>query len=145
MPKEYINPPSLFRSRDHGFSQAVAASGTRTLYVSGQTAWDANKQLVGGADLADQARQAFRNVRTVVEASGGTIGDVVSLRIYVVDYRPEKAETIGNALRESFSGSAKPATTSRKTLSRETSTSTTRACANCSARASKLLPGATAR
>ncbi|PYQ02308.1 MAG: RidA family protein [Acidobacteria bacterium] len=111
MPKEYINPPSLFRSRDHGFSQAVAASGTRTLYVSGQTAWDANKQLVGGADLADQARQAFRNVRTVVEASGGTIGDVVSLRIYVVDYRPEKAETIGNALRESFRGSAKPATT----------------------------------
>jgi len=111
MPKEYINPPSLFRSRDHGFSQAVAASGTRTLYVSGQTAWDANKQLVGGADLADQARQAFRNVRTVVEASGGTIGDVVSLRIYVVDYRPEKAETVGNALRESFSGSAKPATT----------------------------------
>ena len=111
MPKEYINPPSLFRSRDHGFSQAVAASGTRTLYVSGQTAWDANKQLVGGADLADQARQAFRNVRTVVEASGGTIGDVVSLRIYVVDYRPEKAETIGNALRESFCGSAKPATT----------------------------------
>ena len=111
MPKEYINPPSLFRSRDHGFSQAVAASGTRTLYVSGQTAWDANKQLVGGTDLADQARQAFRNVRTVVEASGGTIGDVVSLRIYVVDYRPEKAETIGNALRESFRGSAKPATT----------------------------------
>ena len=111
MPKEYINPPSLFRSRDHGFSQAVAASGTRTLYVSGQTAWDANKQLVGGADLADQARQAFRNVRTVVEASGGTIGDVVSLRIYVVDYRPEKAETVGNALRESFRGSAKPATT----------------------------------
>ena len=111
MPKEYINPPSLFRSRDHGFSQAVAASGTRTLYVSGQTAWDANKQLVGGADLADQARQAFRNVRTVVEASGGTIGDVVSLRIYIVDYRPEKAETVGNALRESFSGSAKPATT----------------------------------
>ena len=111
MPKEYINPPSLFRSRDKGFSQAVAASGTRTLYVSGQTAWDANRQLVGGTDLADQARQAFRNVQTVVEASGGTISDVVSLRIYVVNYGPEKAAAVGNALRESFSGSAKPATT----------------------------------
>ena len=111
MPKEYINPPSLFRSRDNGFSQAVAASGTRTLYVSGQTAWDANRQLVGGTDLADQARQAFRNVQTVVEASGGTISDVVSLRIYVVNYGPEKAAAVGNALRESFSGSAKPATT----------------------------------
>lgn len=111
MPKEYINPPSLFPSRDNGFSQAVAASGTRTLYVSGQTAWDANRQLVGGADLAEQARQAFRNVQTVVEASGGTISDVVSLRIYIVDYGPEKAEPVGNALRESFSGPAKPATT----------------------------------
>ena len=111
MPKEYINPPSLFRSRDHGFSQGVSASGTRTLYVSGQTAWDANKQLVGGTHLADQARQAFRNVRAVVEASGGTLSDVVSLRIYVVDYRPEKAEAVGSALRESFGGHAKPATT----------------------------------
>ena len=111
MPKEYINPPSLFRSRDHGFSQAVAASGTRTLYVSGQTAWDANRQLVGGADLAEQARQAFRNVQAAVEASGGTIGDVVSLRIYVVNYGPEKAEAVGSALRESFSGPAGPATT----------------------------------
>ena len=111
MPKEYINPPSLFPSLDHGFSQAVAASGTRTLYVSGQTAWDANKQLVGGTDLADQARQAFRNVQTVVEASGGSISDVVSLRLYVVDYGPEKAAAVGNALRESFSGPAKPAAT----------------------------------
>jgi enamine deaminase RidA (YjgF/YER057c/UK114 family) len=111
MPKEYINPPSLFRSRDHGFSQAVAASGTRTLYISGQTAWDANRQLVGGADLADQARQAFRNVQAAVEASGGTISDVVSLRIYVVNYGPAKAEAVGTALRESFSGPANPATT----------------------------------
>jgi len=111
MPKEYINPPSLFPSQDSGFSQAVAASGTRTLYVSGQTAWDANRQLVGGTDLADQARQAFRNVQTVVEAGGGGMSDVVSLRIYIVDYRPEKATAVGGALREFFSTPAKPATT----------------------------------
>lgn len=111
MPKEYINPPSLFPSRDLGFSQAVAASGTRTLYVSGQTAWDANRQIVGGSDLAAQAKQAFLNVRTAVEASGGTISDVVSLRIYVVAYGPDKAAAVGDALREAFSGPAKPATT----------------------------------
>ncbi len=111
MPKEYINPPGLFRSQDHGFSQAVAARGTTTLYVSGQTAWDATRQLVGGADLAAQARQAFRNVQTAVEASGGTVADIVSLRIYVVGYRPENAEAVGSALRECFSGPAKPATT----------------------------------
>jgi enamine deaminase RidA (YjgF/YER057c/UK114 family) len=42
---------------------------------------------------------------------GANARDVVSLRIYVVDYRPEKAEAVGNALRESFSGPATPATT----------------------------------
>lgn len=91
LPKESINPPSVFRSLEHGFSQAVVASGRRTLYVSGQTAWDSQKQLIGGTNLELQARQAFSNVRAVVEAAGGTLGDVVSLRIYVVDYRPDKA------------------------------------------------------
>jgi enamine deaminase RidA (YjgF/YER057c/UK114 family) len=89
----------------------VVASGERTLYVSGQTAWDAGKRLVGGPDLAAQARQAFRNLRTVVEAGGGTIADVVSLRIYIVDYKPEKADAVGHALREAFAGPAKPAAT----------------------------------
>jgi enamine deaminase RidA (YjgF/YER057c/UK114 family) len=111
MPKEYINPPSLFQTLHSGFSQAVAASGVRTLYVSGQTAWDANRQLVGGTDLAAQARQAFRNLRTIVEASRGTINDVVSLRIYIVDYTPDKAHAVATALRETFPGPAKPATT----------------------------------
>ncbi|MFL6235821.1 MAG: RidA family protein [Thermoanaerobaculia bacterium] len=111
MPKEHINPPSLFPSQEHGFSQVVVASGGRTLYLSGQTAWDVRRELVGGGDLAAQARQAFRNVRIAVEAGGGRLEDVVSLRIYVVDYRPEKAQAVGNALRECFRGPALPATT----------------------------------
>jgi 2-iminobutanoate/2-iminopropanoate deaminase len=109
--KEAINPPSVFRSLEHGFSQAVVASGRRTLYVSGQTAWDSQKQLIGGADLEGQARQAFTNLRAVVEAAGGTLADVVSLRIYVVDYRPEKAAPVGRAFRQFFSGEVKPAST----------------------------------
>ena len=111
MTKEAVNPPSVFRSLEHGFSQAVVASGRRTLYVSGQTAWDSRRRLVGGADLEGQARQAFTNLRTVVEAAGGTLADVVALRIYIVDYRPEKAAPVGHALREFFSGEVKPAST----------------------------------
>ena len=109
--KQQVNPPSVFRSLDHGFPQAVATSGKRTLYVSGQTAWDAHRQLVGESDLAAQARQAFLNLRAVVEASGATLSDVVSLRIYVVNYRPENAEAVGKAFREFFSSEAAPATT----------------------------------
>lgn len=109
--KVAINPPSVFPSLEHGFSQAVLASGRRTLYVSGQTAWDAQKQIIGGADLEGQARQAFTNLRAVVEAAGGTLADVVALRIYVVDYRPEKAAPVGRAFRQFFSDGVKPAST----------------------------------
>ena len=111
MTKESINPPSGFRSLEHGFSQAVVTSGRRTLYVSGQTAWDSHKQLIGGTDLAGQAWQAFANLQAVVEAAGGTLADVVSLRVYVVDYKPEKAAAVGSAFRHFFSGEVKPAST----------------------------------
>ena len=111
MAKERINPPSLFRSLDHGFSQAVAASGRRTLYVSGQTAWDSERRLVGGTDLAAQARQAFTNLRTAVEAAGGTLADVASLRIYIVGYRPESAAAVGGVFRSFFGADAAPAAT----------------------------------
>jgi len=72
MPKVYLNPGSLFPSLEHGFSQVVAASGGKTIYISGQTAWDIHKQVIGGRDLGQQARQALRNVQTAVEAAGGT-------------------------------------------------------------------------
>ncbi len=109
--RESINPSSVFRSLDHGFSQAVVASGRRTLYVSGQTAWDSQKRLVGGVDLERQATQAFENLKLVVEAAGGALADVVSLRIYIVDYRAEMAAAVGTVFRSYFSGEDKPAAT----------------------------------
>ena len=111
MPKEFINPDSLFPSLEHGFSQIVAASGRKTVYISGQTAWDAQKQIIGEDNLAQQTKQALRNVQTAVEAAGGTLADVVALRIYIVDYQPEKADAIGHALREFFPLENRPAST----------------------------------
>ncbi len=101
----------MFRSLDHGFSQGVIAEGRRTLHVSGQTAWDAGRRIVGGSDLGQQARQAFANLKAVVEAAGGALENVVSVRIYVVGYRPDMAGAIGGALREAFPGPTKPAST----------------------------------
>jgi 2-iminobutanoate/2-iminopropanoate deaminase len=111
MPKQYINPPTLWPSLPHGFSQVVACNGGRAVYLSGQTAWDASKALVGGRNLKEQACQALRNVQTAVEAAGGCLSDVVSLRIYIVDYRPEDAEPISEALRTFFSAEEPPVST----------------------------------
>ena len=111
MAKEYLNPGSLFPSLESGFSQIVIASDRRTVYISGQTAWDAQKQIIGGANLGEQARQAFRNIQTAVEAAGGTLSDIVALRIYIVNYKREEAEAISDALKAFFPEANRPAST----------------------------------
>jgi enamine deaminase RidA (YjgF/YER057c/UK114 family) len=103
MPKECINPKNLFPSLPHGFSQMVIATGRKTVFISGQTAWDKQKNIVGGGSVLEQARQAFRNLEEAMEAAGGTLKDLVALRIYVVDYQAECGTAVGIVLREFFS------------------------------------------
>ena len=102
MPKEFVNPDGLFPSVPHGFSQAVVASGKKMVFISGQTAWDARKKIVGGNNLLEQAKQALGNLTAAIEAAGGNLKDIVALRIYIVNYQPENANAVGTALREFF-------------------------------------------
>ncbi len=111
MPKEYLNPDSLFPSLETGFSQIVIASGRKTVYISGQTAWDANKQIIGGASLTEQTSAALGNVQTAVEAAGGTLSDIVALRLYIVNYQREEADVVSKALKEFFPETGRPAST----------------------------------
>jgi 2-iminobutanoate/2-iminopropanoate deaminase len=82
MPKEYLNPKSLFPSLGHEFSQVVVASGRKMVFISGQTAWDAQKNIVGEDNLLKRTRQALRNVAAALDAAGGALREVVALRIY---------------------------------------------------------------
>lgn len=111
MPKEYLNPKSLFPSLPHGFSQIVIASGRKMVFISGQTAWDAQKNVVGGDNLFEQARQALRNIEGALAAAGGGLKDVVALRIYVVNYQAKDGGAVSSALREFFSPKGPPAST----------------------------------
>src|SRR2546427_38300 len=52
-------------------------------------------------------RKIGTKLRNVVEASGGTLGDVVSLRIYVA-YEADKAEAVGGSFRGATCGGALP-------------------------------------
>jgi 2-iminobutanoate/2-iminopropanoate deaminase len=109
--KEYVNPSSLFPSLPHGFSQVVVASGRKMVFISGQTAWDVRKNIVGGDSLLEQARQVLRNVEAAIEVTGGTLKDVVALWIYIVNYQADSAKAVGSALREFFSAETSPAST----------------------------------
>ena len=90
MPKRIINPTTM--APPTGYSHAVKKSGT-PVFIAGQVALDGAGKLVGEGDGAAQAEQAFRNLRTVVEACGGTTDDIVKITIFVTDaaYRPALA------------------------------------------------------
>lgn len=65
------------------YSQAVRAD--RTIYLSGQIALDpATGKLVDGG-IQPQAEQVFRNMRAVVEAAGGSLGQCVKLTLFLTD------------------------------------------------------------
>ena len=105
---EKINPPELFSSLQYGFSHAVIHSGKRTIECAGQVAWDRDCKLVGEGDFAAQARAAFKNLQTVLEAAGATPADVVRLRTYIVDHDQQKLEALGPVMSD-FYGSETPA------------------------------------
>lgn len=111
MPKEFLNPKELFDSRKYGFSQIVTVTGGKMVFMSGQVAWDENQQIIGGQDLGAQARQALENIRTGLESAGGTLTDVVSMRIYIKADQMDNSRGVRQALLEFFPGEKPPATT----------------------------------
>ena len=102
MTKESLNPNSLFNSLQYGFSQIVVAEGQRTVYFSGQVAWDENENIVGENDLRAQVWQSLRNVETAVTTAGATLKDIVALRIYIVQSWMDKTAPVSAGLKEFF-------------------------------------------
>src|SRR5436309_7088825 len=83
MEKAIINPPDLVRPQ--GFSHGILTTGGRMLFLAGQTASDAKGQIVAPGDVVAQYEQVLRNLKTVVEAAGGKMTDIVKITIFVRD------------------------------------------------------------
>lgn len=105
------NPSELFNSVQYGFSQAVAASGSRVVSVSGQVAWNADQSLVGRGDLHAETTKALENLRVALRSVRAELDDVISLRIYIVDYKVEESESISRALKAFFPEGKEPTAT----------------------------------
>jgi 2-iminobutanoate/2-iminopropanoate deaminase len=82
------DPPDLANVRRTIYHHYIRVDHPKSLiFVSGQLARDAGGHLVGRGDMAEQTRQCIRNLRTVLEAAGGTLDDIVSLTVYTTDLR----------------------------------------------------------
>jgi 2-iminobutanoate/2-iminopropanoate deaminase len=111
MPKEYINPKDLFPSLQYGFSQIITSNSGKMVFLSGQVGWNEHQQMIGANDLRAQTRQTFRNVEAAIKAAGGTLTDIVSMRIYIVEEKLEESQHIQDALKEFFPLERAPTTT----------------------------------
>ncbi len=96
MAVEVFNPDGL--PKPEFFRQVAVATGSRTVYLSGQVARDADGNPVGPGDLAAQVEQAYLNVATAVAAAGGTFDDVAKLVVYIVDWSPDKLPALGEGV-----------------------------------------------
>jgi enamine deaminase RidA (YjgF/YER057c/UK114 family) len=82
MMRKLINPGSTKAMYDNfHFSQATRVGDM--VWVSGQVGIDANMR--PGKGLSEQARLAFAGVKTVLEAAGASLGDVVELTTFHID------------------------------------------------------------
>ena len=80
--REEIRVPELGTPISH-YTDAVRAGDL--LFVSGCVPTDAEGNVVGGDDVAAQARKTLENIGVILERAGATFADVVKTTIFLVD------------------------------------------------------------
>jgi reactive intermediate/imine deaminase len=78
------------------------------LFISGIPPTDKAGKVVGGDDVAAQARQVFKNMKLVLDAAGAGFADILKVTVYLLDVN-DRAKI--NPVRKEFFGAARPAST----------------------------------
>jgi enamine deaminase RidA (YjgF/YER057c/UK114 family) len=73
--------------KTRAFSPAVITRGGTTIWLAGHTGQkdDAGNALAGDFDA--QVHQTFRNLQATLAEAGGTLGDIVTMTVFLVDVR----------------------------------------------------------
>lgn len=109
MRKQRINPPQLYDGSPFGMSQAVIDTASATVYISGQVDWDANHQVLCYT-VEGQLSKVLTNLTVVLDASGSSVENLLSLCVYVRGELEEFIEDIAPIFAQ-FLGESRPAVT----------------------------------
>jgi reactive intermediate/imine deaminase len=82
MGKRVISSPKVPKSK---FPLSPATLGGKTLYLSGLVSTNERGEIVGKGDIRAQTRQTLENMRSLVEAAGGTLQDVTQATVYITN------------------------------------------------------------
>jgi reactive intermediate/imine deaminase len=101
------NPPTL--STPTGYTHVVEVTGpAKTVYISGQIAFDKDGKILGAGDMKAQAEQVFKNLEAALAAAGAKFSDVVKMNTYVTDMNQAPAV---REVRAKYFGGTTPAST----------------------------------
>lgn len=79
------NPEGVAKPKGYSHAAEIDLGKSKMLIISGQVAMDAEGRVVGMNNFEQQADQVFKNIKTIVESSGGTMNDVVKFTFYLRD------------------------------------------------------------
>jgi enamine deaminase RidA (YjgF/YER057c/UK114 family) len=83
MPKQQIHTSKTTGAAGH-FSQAVMIQSKGVMvFISGMTARRPDGKIAGIGDVEGQTRQVCENLRSAMEAAGGTLDDVCRVDVYL--------------------------------------------------------------
>ena len=102
----YINPAQL--TKPTGYTHVVRTGPGKTVYISGQIAFDKDGKVVGAGDFRAQAVQVFENLKAALSAAGATFENVVKVTMFITDI---KNAPILREVRTGYYGSNPPAST----------------------------------
>lgn len=108
MSKRQIQTDKIRQPSGH-FSQAIAIEAKgKLVFLSGMTSRRPDGTIAGVGDIEAQTRQVCENLKSAVEAAGGSMDDICRVDVYVRNM--EHFEKIHKVRREYFK-SAPPAST----------------------------------
>ena len=81
---EFFDPPGVWQPFGP-FSLAAVQGDGRTVHLKGQVALDPAGKVVGAGDMRAQVKQVLENIRAVLAAFGGEMGDIIALTQYTTD------------------------------------------------------------
>lgn len=87
----FINPTGLYDPTPNGYTHVVIApSEGTTVYIPGQGGEDENGNLDN--DFVTQLKQAFKNLRVALAATGARPEHVVKINTFIVNHSESKLE-----------------------------------------------------
>ncbi|EDM79465.1 Endoribonuclease L-PSP [Plesiocystis pacifica SIR-1] len=102
-PIRRFNPPGLFDSSVNHHSQVSVVEPGELAFFSGQVAWRPDGTPPPDSH-GEQTKIVMDHLRTCLDSVGATQDDIVALRVYVVDWTPDKSEAIFAPLADFLDG-----------------------------------------